>query len=34
MKKTITIWRFIDGKAGHEKQSIAAINALSKKNKL
>jgi uncharacterized protein len=31
MKKLITIWRFIDGKAGHEKQSIAAINALSKK---
>lgn len=31
MKKSITIWRFIDGKAGHEKQSIAAINALSRK---
>jgi len=31
MKKSITIWRFIDGKAGHEKQSTAAINALSKK---
>ena len=32
MKKPIKIWRFTDGKAGHEKQSMAAINALSKKN--
>ena len=28
-KRPIIIWRFIDGKAGHEKQSLGLVNAIS-----
>lgn len=32
--KSIIIWRIIDGKPGHEKQSLGLVNALSKKAKI
>ena len=34
LKKEIIIWRFLDGKIGHEKQSLALVNSLKLKIKL
>ena len=31
LKKEIIIWRFLDGKIGHEKESLALVNSLKLK---
>ena len=34
LKKEIIVWRFLDGKIGHEKQSLALVNSLNLEIKL
>jgi mitochondrial fission protein ELM1 len=34
LKKEIIVWRFLDGKIGHEKQSLALVNSLDLEIKL
>ena len=34
LKKEIIVWRFLDGKIGHENQSLALVNSLNLEIKL